>query len=148
MDGKNEGSAKDAIRLFQIFDNFKSKYEPMWYQPLCFSSFRQIAEDVDRVEQYKLLYSKTSEIIHVANYSDHLSIKDSKILFKRIRHLEGVKNILYILINMVLVSYQKIIERYRPSELANFRNKYKEEWREPFLNAKTVKYNIEYGDPI
>lgn len=132
------------------FDLYKKKisYEPAWYRPLKFSSFRKIAIEVGRLAQYELFYSKTSDIIHTSNYSDHIKITDEKVIFERIRQLEGIKTLSTIVITIGLNVYRKIIGHYRPQELENFSKKYIEEWRDIFRNIKDVNYNIEYDNVI
>lgn len=120
----------------------KRKRDPEWFELDGLSSIRQIAEKVGRVLEYDFFYAKGSQVTHTGTYKDHIRFTDGQIRFKPIRHLADVTMLLNFIVSICIRVYQVILEKYRPGEMPAFWNKYLSDWRDPFLNIPTVKYNF------
>jgi hypothetical protein len=116
------------------------KHEPKWHALCGAQSIRQIAKTVGRLSEYELFYAKGSQITHSASYRDHLRFVRSKMIFKHIRQLESINELLNFLVLTALVSYKHMLMRYRPGEVQAFYRKYLEDWRSAFLTTKSVAY--------
>jgi hypothetical protein len=133
----NSYSSIDAE--FEKKSNKKTGVDPKWYTLLGISSIQKMAEDVGRVPEYIFDYSLGSEMMHTASYRDHIKFKKGNIIFEPIRHLNGSSSLLNSAITLCLHSYRVIIQHYRKGEFSNFTLKYKNDWRNAFLNIPTVK---------
>lgn len=118
----------------------KTGAEAYWYKPLGISSIKKIAEEVGRLSEYIIYYSKGSEFTHIASYREHVKFNQGKVKFEPIRQLEGADTIIQSIIGITLASYQSILKHYRYGELRNFGRKYKNEWRVGFQNIPHVSY--------
>lgn len=152
-DSINDLLSKDIFKeIDEEFDKYKKdnklKFEPNWYNLFKYKSIRAIAQDLGRIHEYEFFYSMASDVTHTSRYKDHIRTENGKIIFKRIRSLEGIKGELNILIATTLKTYGLILEKYRPGEIQNFKRKYINEWREIFFKTPSVKYNIEEFEVI
>lgn len=120
----------------------KRKHDPEWYQLDGLTSIRQVAEKVGRLPEYEFFYSKGSQVTHTGSYKDHIRFADEQVRFKPIRHLADVNMLLSFMVSLCIGTYRKILKEYRPDELAAFRKKYIEDWRGPFQNVVSVKYDF------
>lgn len=139
-------SQNDLARLDNEFTQAKGKkrkYDPEWYQLCGAKSIRQVAEQVGRLIEYEYFYSKGSQVTHTASYKDHIRITGKQVQFKPIRNLEEIDTLLNFIINISLRSFENTLKYYRPGELEAFRRKYIDDWREPFLSTKSIKYNYD-----
>lgn len=120
----------------------KRKREPYWYQPLLKPiSLKRIAKDVERVSQYIYIYETGSKITHAASYRHQIKFsKGGEITFEPIRNLNEIDTMLRISMRVALDTYKSIISKYRHGELQNFIKKYKNDWRQSFLNMPSVEY--------
>ncbi len=111
----------------------KRKYEPAWHLPLGFRSIKQIAVEAQRLPEYEMFYSMTSEAVHSSRIRDHVSIGPDQISLTPIRHIDGLPSHLTFIIAAVFHSYRRIIEHYRPGQLHEYTEKYNSYWRDAFL---------------
>ena len=134
--------------LERLKNQNRQKLEPSWYKPFQVHSLRHMAKLIKRHAEYDIFYSQGSEVTHAARYKDHIKISSGKISFKPIRFLEGISSLLFSTISIVLKTYKIILNVYRPSEVDNFNKKYIREWRETFLNMKSVTYRYNGDEKI
>lgn len=116
------------------------KYEPSWYSPLGVSSVRQLAVTLNRLHEYELIYSSSSEVMHSSKQDDHIRFGDDHMTFQPIRSLSGISEVLNFSVSTIIKIYTQILEKYRPGELQSFGRKYVDDWRKPFLTIKSVEY--------
>lgn len=119
-----------------------NKHDPQWYQLDGLRSFKQVADQVGRLPEYEFFYSKGSQVTHTDSYKDHIRFADGQVIFKPIRHLSDVNVLLNFVVSVCLGAYMKVLKKYRPSELEAFSKKYLEDWRDPFQNVPSVKYEF------
>ena len=119
----------------------KRKMDVDWYVLTGKSSIRQIADAVKRLPEYEMFYAKGSRITHTASYKDHIRFHSEQVSFKPVRHVAEFDEILNFLVTVSIGAYSKVLTLYRPAELPAFWKKYHTEWREPFLNVKSVTYS-------
>lgn len=120
----------------------KRKRDPEWYELDGLTSIRQVAEKVGRLPEYEFFYSKGSQVTHTGSYKDHIRFADGQVRFKPIRHLADVNMLLNFVVSLSIGTYMKVLKQYRPDELTAFRKKYVEDWRDPFQNVVSVKYDF------
>jgi phage FluMu gp28-like protein len=108
------------------------RHEPKWHSLCGAQSIRQIAITVGRLPEYELFYAKGSQITHSASYKDHLRFAKGKVIFKHVRQLESINELLNFVVTLALMSYRHTLMRYRPGEVQAFSRKYLEDWRSPF----------------
>jgi hypothetical protein len=82
------------------FDRLKSvskkkSYEPPWYQPWGSNSIGDIASRLNRSSEYKLFYAQLSEFAHLEAFKKHVRFQGGTLTFEHIRHLEGIKTLIY-----------------------------------------------------
>lgn len=132
----------DLIQIDQEFDRIKKKSgrEPKWHMPLGLSTVRQIAKEMHRLPEYELFYSKGSEVVHTGSYKDHIRISKDRLSFKNVRNLDGISELLNFTFSLTIRCFEMVLKYYRPAEMQSFAKRYLEEWREPFLSIKSVKY--------
>ena len=118
------------------------KRDPEWYELDGLKSIRQVAENVGRLPEYEFFYSKGSQVTHTGTYKDHILFRDKQAVLKPIRHLADVNMLLDFIVSICIGTYKKILDRYRAGETGAFAKKYLEDWRDPFLNVVSVKYNF------
>lgn len=120
----------------------KRKRDPEWYELDGLKSIRQVAEKVGRLAEYEFFYSKGSQVTHTGSYKDHIRFADGQVRFKPIRHLEDINMLLNFIVSLCIGTYMKVLKQYRPGELTAFSKKYLEDWRDPFQNVVSVKYDF------
>jgi Family of unknown function (DUF5677) len=120
----------------------KRKHDPEWYELDGLTSIRQVAEAVGRLPEYEFFYSKGSQVTHTGSYKDHIRFAGGQVRFKPIRHLANVNMLLNFVVSLCVGTYMKVLKQYRPGELAAFGKKYLEDWRDPFQNVVSVKYDF------
>jgi len=141
---------EEYLSINQAFNNFKNgikikkrrkiKYEPDWYKPLGVNSIRDLACKLGRLSYYEFIYTRSSAVMHSAEYDDHIEFKKGEIHFITIRHLENIGEVARYSIPILLGTYLKVIQQYRPGELSAYKKKYVENWREPYLNIPNIDY--------
>jgi hypothetical protein len=139
--------SQDNFKLINHeFESLKKKRrnrEPYWYQPILQKiSLKRIAKDVERLSQYVYIYQeKGSKITHIASYRNHIRFsKGGKFFFEPIRNLNEIDTLLRFAMVVALSTYKSIITKYRHGELQNFATKYKNDWRQYFLNMPSIEY--------
>jgi len=120
----------------------KGKRDPAWYVPLGEKSFASVARAVGEESLY-VFYSLASEVMHVAAYDHHVKFGEEKVTFEPIRYLKGFENVFRFSLSFAIRTYMRILEEYRPSELAAFGRKYKENWQKEFMNFLKIIYKEE-----
>jgi hypothetical protein len=118
----------------------KTGTERYWYKMLGITSIRQLAEQVGRLGEYDLFYSRSSEVIHAASYRDHIQFGKGTVSFEPIRQLKDMHNLLRFIFSVAISSYMSVLKHYRRGELSHFTRKYMRDWRDAFLNIPTVSY--------
>jgi hypothetical protein len=125
------------------FDRRKDKKtgaERYWYRMLGITSIRQLAEQVGRLGEYDLFYSRSSEVMHATSYRDHIQFDKGIVFFEPIRQLKDMHNLLRFITSVALSTYMSVLKHYRCGELSHFTRKYVRDWRGAFLNIPTVSY--------
>lgn len=131
---------------FELYRKKKRKTDVEWYVLTGKSSIRQIADAVKRLPEYEMFYSTSSRITHTASYKDHVRFSNGQVRFKQVRHVAKFHELLNFLVVFSIRAYLNVLTTYRSDELPAFWIKYRDEWREPFLNVKSVTYSAEPGD--
>ena len=114
-----------------------------WYLPLGPKNLRQLSREVGKEEYYLVFYALGSEVMHSANYEQHVKFQGDKVTFEPIRYMQGFGEVLNVSIGMALEAFRATLTEYGPSELANFSKKYMEKWRGTFMNFPKITYNVE-----
>jgi hypothetical protein len=120
----------------------RKKYDPDWYIVLGRQSIRQIAEEVNRVPEYEIFYSRGSDVTHSGLYKDHIKFVRGGFHFKQIRHLSDSHDLLSCSIQMAMHTFMRIIDTYRSGEAPALSKKYIENWRVAYLSMNHVQSNI------
>jgi Family of unknown function (DUF5677) len=120
----------------------QKKYDPDWYVVLGKQSIRQIAEEVKRVPEYEIFYSRGSDVTHSGLYKDHIKFVRGGFHFKQIRHLSDSHDLLSCSIQIAMLTFMRIIDTYRSGEAPALSKKYIEDWRHAYLSMKHVQSNI------
>lgn len=120
----------------------KRKHDPAWYELDGLTSIRKVAQAVGRLPEYEFFYSKGSQVTHTGSYKDHVHFADGQVRFKPIRHLADINMLLNFIVSLSMGTYVAVLKMYRPGELTAFRQKYIEDWRGPFQNVVSVKYDF------
>jgi hypothetical protein len=143
----NQENFKPINSEFEAFKK-KGKREMYWYQPLLGrSSLRWVAKDVGRGSEYVFFYERGSKATHAASYKDHVKFsKGGAFALEPIRNLSEINTVLRFTMSTVLHTYSLIISKYRQGELQKFSLKYKNDWRQSFLNIPSVKYKSPKDD--
>jgi len=68
------------------------------------------------------------------------SLTNGQVRFNPVRHVAEFHDLLNFLVASSIRAYKNVLTTYCPDELSAFWMKYKNEWREPFLNIKNVSY--------
>jgi len=134
--------------LERLQNNNRRKMEPSWYKVFRIHSLRHMAKSLDRHAEYDLFYSQGSDVTHSARYKDHIRISKGKIEFIPIRLLEDMSTLLFFSISIAINAYKTVLNYYRPGEVINFERKYINDWRQTFLNIKSVNYKYEGQEKI
>lgn len=125
---------------FEQKKNKKTSAEVYWYRLFGINSIRQLAEKVERLGEYNLFYSRGSEVTHAVSYRDHVQFLKKGVVFEPIRQLRDIQFVLRFITITVITTYISILKQYRYGELTSFIRKYRNDWRETFLNIPTVSY--------
>lgn len=120
----------------------KTGAEAYWYKPLGIESIMKLAEDVGRLPEYIIYYSRGSELAHITSYRDQVEFKKGIIKFEPVRHLEDMHTILQVVMGVCLTSYVSIIIHYRYGERKSLARKYKADWQNAFQNIPSVSYVV------
>ena len=102
------------------------RYDSAWYAPLLPKGQRNlgaISRAVGRESQYRPLYSGASEVMHASNYGHHVKFADGKLTLFPIRFLQGFEIVLSFSLSTAIHTYMRVLKKYRPDELSNFRQK-------------------------
>lgn len=126
----------------------KRKHDPAWYEPMGARSFREIAEEMDRLHEYEIFYSQASEKVHGSDYKSHVKFSGGLVTIEPIRSLEGLTTTINFAVSATFHTYQAIINHYRPEQAKEFAEKYLEYWRDPFLNMPDISYKTKNSEPI
>jgi Family of unknown function (DUF5677) len=113
--------------------------EPEWYQVLGKPTVRSIAEELKRLPDYVLYYSKGSEVAHASPMQGHVQLKGKGAVAHPIRNPEGADRLLKFASNNALHTFMRVLQVYQSDELPRFGAKYVREWRSAFLNIPKIK---------
>jgi hypothetical protein len=80
--------------------------------------------------------------MHASSFERHIAIAKGEITFQPIRSLEGFEAALRFSVGDALSTYRRILQEYRPNELAVFAKKYVENWQRTFLNFPSIKVEV------
>jgi hypothetical protein len=117
----------------------KRKRDVEWYQLDGLGSIRDVARAVGRLPEYELFYSKGSQIAHTGSYKDHVRFSNEHLKLLPVRHLKDVNDLLNILGSVGIGTFRKFLDRYRPDEVPAYIQKYRDDWRDPYLGAPQLK---------
>lgn len=118
----------------------RQKHDPPWHAPWGRQSVRSVSEAVGRLHEYEVFYSGASEKMHSSEYKSHITMGNGTVTFEPIRSLEGLHVTLHWAMSTAFHSYGKILERYRPGQLQEFKRRYTDNWRETYLNMPRIRY--------
>jgi hypothetical protein len=111
-----------------------------WYVPVGASSVRDMAIQVQREHEYKVLYAEFSKITHGNPLDTTIDLSDGRIWSEPIRNIIGIDQWFRHGYNIAIEIFATLLERYRPGEVENFGRKYLSEWRETLLNIPHTSY--------
>jgi hypothetical protein len=117
----------------------KVPFEPEWYKVYGKWTVRKIANDLKRLHEYALHYSKGSRVAHSASTKDHISVGPQGIDAHSIRNLAGTRDLFGFVFGNAIHTFRKVLEYYRPEELSRFQTQYLREWQAAFMNVPHVK---------
>lgn len=130
------------------FDNYWNRgYDPPWHAPNGTPSIRQLAQRLNILHEYDVVYSSLSSVTHSSSFKSHVSVRDKSIVFQPIRYLESIDFVLNLSLSVAFRTYCAVLTHYRPGEVDNFNRKYAEEWRGAFTTIPTVNYTEELQEP-
>ena len=118
----------------------KRKHDVQWYVPFGQGSVRDLCRRLGRLHEYEVFYSAFSEKMHSSDYKSHMSIGNGFVTFEPIRNLSGAHVLLNYSMSVAFHAYRAILHRYRPGQLVEFAQRYKENWRELYLRIPSVNY--------
>ena len=118
------------------------KYEAPWHAPLGESSVRGIAKSLRRLHEYEVFYVQSSEMMHASRHAPHIKIRKGSIKLEPIRHLDGLATTFLFTLSIVFYTYRKVLEYYRPGQLAEFHGRYVRDWRDAFMNMPQIQYKV------
>jgi hypothetical protein len=123
----------------------KRKYDPDWFEVVHPSgvsvSVRTLAKEVGRLSAYRLIYDKSSEIMHAQAVAQQIHVRGGVVSVWPLRELREFGHVAQLVMGEALGLFRLLIERYRPAEGNNFAAKYLDEWREVYLHPRGVRYN-------
>ncbi len=97
--------------------HWKRNYDPPWHAPCGAQSIRQVANDLNLLPEYEMIYSKLCRNVHANDFGSHLSIKPNFIVFQPIRHLESIELVLNTVLTVALRTYRTVLNQYRSGEV-------------------------------
>jgi hypothetical protein len=119
--------------ISDAFDAYKKKrnlrYEPVWYSPGGGpTSLRKLAEALNRLTDYDVLYAQWSEVQHASRTQGSIQIPErGKLMIEPIRSLDGLDVDLFHAGRIAERTFRMIVEEYRPGD--PFRSKMQNEWK-------------------
>jgi len=120
----------------------RKKYDPEWYKVLGKRSLRQITEEVGRVPDYEIFYSRGSDVTHSGLYKDHIKFVRGGFHFKLIRHVSDSHDLMSCIMGIAIHTFGRVISTYRPGEELALSKKYVENWRQAYLSITHVQSSI------
>lgn len=126
----------------------KVRYDPAWYVPLGPRSVRQLADILQRLHEYEMIYVESSNIMHSTSQKHHIKFSQGRLEFLPIRYLAGIDTVLWFSMATMMKIYLDILGYYRSDEKVNFAKKYIEDWRQEFMGIRGVEYKNENGNII
>jgi len=128
---------------FEKKKNKKTGVDRYWYKMFGITSIRQLAQEVGRLGEYDLFYSRSSEVMHATSYRDHIQFSKGVVSFEPIRQLKDLDILLRFITLVAMSSYVSILKHYRYGELSHFRRKYIRDWKDAFLNIPSLSYTYQ-----
>ncbi len=125
------------------FENLEKKRYIKWYQPNGPNSIKDLSYRLNYQAEYEIIYTTFSKITHSNVLSDQIKVQNNKVIFENIRSLNESQTVLLIVLSLTMDIYMKILKKYRPEELVNFRKTYKIDWRNAFQSIKKINYDLE-----
>jgi hypothetical protein len=123
----------------------KRQYDPDWYEVVHPSgravSIRTLAKEVERLAAYRLIYDKSSEIMHAQAVAQQIHVKSGVVSVWPLRELREFGHVAQLVMGEALGLFRLLVDRYRPTEGENFSAKYLEEWRQVYLHPRKVTYS-------
>lgn len=120
----------------------KNGSDRAWYCPLGVKSVSDIMKAVGRTSHYALFYGTWSETMHSSNYRQHIHVGAEKVTFDALRYLLGFEPLFRFSVATVIDTYRKILQSYRPGEIAAFNRKYMGNWRKALMEIPKIKYEV------
>jgi Family of unknown function (DUF5677) len=123
----------------------KKLYDLAWYDVLFTRkrnvSFYEICRRVRRLAEYRFIYEIGSEVMHSSRSDVHLQILDRGQFTPRpLRDLTEFGFVCRMLMTLVVYTYRRILQEYRPDEMPRFAQKYVENWRKAMRTQIKVTY--------
>jgi hypothetical protein len=124
-------------------------YDPAWYEVLFVGkrpvSFNEICRRVRRLAEYRIIYEIGSEAMHSSRTDAHIrSLGGGQIVIRPLRELTDFGFVCQTFMALVLHTYQRILQEYRPNETPLFAQKYVENWRQTLLTQVNVTYQQKF----
>ena len=113
-----------------------------WYKALGVQSIKILAKEVNELPIYDLYYGKFSDVMHASSYRDQIKVMSGRIELQPIRYLTDAQTVILMSCHVATKGYRAIIERYRPGELPNFKQKYITDWSATVKNIHPPNYKI------
>jgi len=107
----------------------KLGYEPAWYRVNGPSSVSQLAQRLQKSDEYSILYKQWSEVAHGVRTKQHVRISGNALTIEPIRGFEGLDQVLSLGGSIAERAITFIIDEYRPGELERFAKKRQEDWK-------------------
>jgi hypothetical protein len=119
------------------------RYEPHWYQVLGVKSLRKMAEQVNRVVHYEVIYDRGSDAMHAGLYKDHLKTRKGEFVMRSLRNLADGRDVFVFTMIVAMHSFQAVLTHYRPDEVkaGALARRYVERWQKAFFSIPDVTYN-------
>jgi hypothetical protein len=114
------------------FELIERRRPASWYEPLFRRrvNLRDVCAIVGRRHEYRSIYEIGSEELHGGRMGAHLEVpEDGEMLIMPLREPSEFQFIVKTLSAIVIRTYRRTLDHYRPSEVENFARKYRKDWR-------------------
>jgi hypothetical protein len=111
-----------------------------WYKPFGVQSIRGMAINLGDEAAYKVFYAQYSQATHglSLDHQLHFNAPEREVIFDHIRTLDNVDQVFQMTFHYAMKVFRHALSRYRPGEIDALNRRYKEEWRDAFLNIPKV----------
>lgn len=134
--GQPEFSAINA--KFEVFYS-KHGFDKPWYDIYGVSSIRKVSEEINKLGEYKYIYSSLSGVTHGSDMWRSVFFDKDHVKVSPIREPQHIPQVARLASTWVLRVYLMILKQFRAGEEENFARKYNTDWRERFLRKYDVR---------